>query len=165
MFSYDTDDRRNRASIRVHNSPYSSPQSFEAVGQSYEVVIPKEYDNQPGEAHLGVSISNGVGQYKLTKIITIRPRWVVESYLEDAIYFRQPGLKDFSVLEPGAKKDVIYLSDEVARLQFRFGDNTRNKWFVNEVAGLTTGLIRSILAIWVKSTSSSTKSKAPPTWS
>jgi len=165
MFSYDTDDRRNRALIRVHTSPYSGPQSFEAIGQSYEVVIPKEYDNQPGEAHLGVSISNGVGQYKMTKIITIRPRWVVESYLDDAIYFRQPGLKEFSVLEPGAKKDIIYLNNEFARLQFRFGDNTRNKWFVHVVTRLTSGPIRSILAILEKSTSSSTKSKAHPTWS
>lgn len=130
MFSYDTDDRRNRALIRVDKSAYSAPQSFEAVGQSYEVVIPKEYDNEPGEAHLGVNINNGFGQYKLTKIITIRPRWVVESYLDDALYFRQPGSKEFSVLEPGAKKDIIYLKNEYARLQLRFADSTRNKWFV-----------------------------------
>jgi vacuolar protein sorting-associated protein 13A/C len=132
MFSYDTDDRRNRALIKIDKMgySYSGPQSFEAVGQSYEVVIPKEHENEPGEAHLGVSINNGVGQYKLTKIITIRPRWVVESYLDDAIYFRQPGSKDFAVLEPGAKKDIIYLSSEFARLQFRFGSSTRNKWCV-----------------------------------
>jgi vacuolar protein sorting-associated protein 13A/C len=145
MFSYDTDDRRNRALIKIDKLgySYSVPQSFEAVGESYEVIIPKEHENEPGEAHLGVRIDNGVGQYKLTKIITIRPRWIVESYLDDAIYFRQPGSKDFAVLEPGAKKDIIYLSSEYARLQFRFGSSTRNKWSASGCITLTAGLIRS----------------------
>ena len=162
MFSYDTDDRRNRALIKIDKwgYSYSAPQSFEAVGQSYEVVIPKETENEPGEAHLGVSINNGVGQYKLTKVITIRPRWIVESYLDDAIYFRQPGAKDFAVLEPGAKKDIIYLSSDFARLQFRFGTSTRNKWSASSCRKLTAGQIRSTSAILVKSMSNSTKWKA-----
>ena len=53
---------------------------------------------------------------------------MVESFLEDAIYFRQPGSKEFAVLEPGAKKDILFLSNESARLSLRFGDSNRNKW-------------------------------------
>ena len=62
MFSYDTDDRRNRALIKVGASGWSSPQSFEAVGQAAEAVITKEYENDPGEAHLGISVAHGSGQ-------------------------------------------------------------------------------------------------------
>lgn len=61
--------------------------------------------------------------------MTIRPRFVVESFLEEAIYFRQPGSKEFAVLEPGAKKDILFLSNESARLCLRLGDSNRNKWY------------------------------------
>jgi vacuolar protein sorting-associated protein 13A/C len=53
---------------------------------------------------------------------------VVESFLDDAIYFRQLGSKEFSVLEPGAKKDILFLNNEIPQLCLRFGDSTRNKW-------------------------------------
>ncbi len=129
MFSYDTNDRKNRALIKIGQSGWSAPQSFEAVGQSFEAIIPREWEDDAGEAHLGITVDNGLGQYKLTKIVTIRPRYVIESFLDDAIYFRQPGAKEYSVLEPGAKKDIVFLSHEVARLSLRFGDSTRNKWY------------------------------------
>jgi vacuolar protein sorting-associated protein 13A/C len=129
MFSYDTDDRRNRALIRVGQSGWSTPLSFEAVGQSFEAIIPREWEDDAGEAHLGITIDHGLGSYKLTKIITIRPRFIVESFLDDAICFRQPGAKEYSILESGAKKDIIFLSNQVARLSLRFGDSTRNKWY------------------------------------
>jgi vacuolar protein sorting-associated protein 13A/C len=129
MFSYDTDDRRNRALIKVGQFGWSPPQSFEAVGQASEAIIPREFEDDAGEAHLGISIHSGLGQYKLTKVVTIRPRFIVESFLDDAIYFRQPGAKEYSVLEPGAKKDIVFLSSEAARLSLRFGDSSRNKWY------------------------------------
>jgi vacuolar protein sorting-associated protein 13A/C len=62
MFSYDTDDRKNRALIKVGNSGWSPPQSFEAAGQASEAIIEREYEDDPGEAHLGVNIEHGVGQ-------------------------------------------------------------------------------------------------------
>jgi len=62
MFSYDTDDRRNRALIRVGKSGWSPPQSFEAVGQASEAVIPREYEDDPGDAHLGIGIASGLSQ-------------------------------------------------------------------------------------------------------
>lgn len=129
MFSYDTDDRRNRALIRVGQSGWSTPLSFEVVGQSFEAIIPWDREDDTGEAHLGITIDHGLGPCKLTKIVTIRPRFIVESFLDDAIYFRQPGAKEYSILEPGAKKDIIFLSNQVARLSLRFGDSTRNKWY------------------------------------
>ncbi len=128
MFSYDTDDRRNRTLIKVGNSGWSPPQGFDAVGQASEAVIEREWENDPGDAHLGISITHGLGQYKLTKIVTIRPRYVVESFVEDALYFRQPGAKEFAVVEPGAKKDILFLNSEIPRLCLRLGDSNRNKW-------------------------------------
>jgi vacuolar protein sorting-associated protein 13A/C len=128
MFSYDTDDRRNRALIKVGNSSWSPPQSFEAVGQASEAVIEREWENDPGNAHLGITIGHGEGQYKLTKIVSIRPRYVVESFLDDAIYFRQPGSKEFAILEPGSKKEILFINSDTPRLCLRLGENNRNKW-------------------------------------
>ena len=62
MFSYDTDDRKNRALIKVGNSGWSPPQSFEAAGQASEAIIEPEYEDDLGEAHLGINIEHGVGQ-------------------------------------------------------------------------------------------------------
>jgi len=115
--------------MKVGQSGWSPPQSFEAVGQASEAIIPGDFEDDAGEAHLGISITSGLGQYKLTKVITIRPRFIIESFLDDAIYFRQPGVKEYSVLEPGAKKDIVFLSSEAARLCLRLVDNTRNKWY------------------------------------
>jgi vacuolar protein sorting-associated protein 13A/C len=70
MFSYDTDDRKNRALIKVGNSGWSPPQSFEAAGQASEAVIEREWEDDIGEAHLGVSIEHGLGQV-LTRKTTL----------------------------------------------------------------------------------------------
>ena len=61
MFSYDTDDRKNRALIKIGQSGYSPPQSFEAVGQASEAVIPKEWKDDIVEAHLGITVEHGLG--------------------------------------------------------------------------------------------------------
>ena len=62
--------------------------------------------------------------------MTIRPRFIVESFCDDAIYFRQPGTKDYAVLEPRAKKEILFLSNESAKLTLRLGNNNRNKWYI-----------------------------------
>ena len=62
MFSYDTDDRVNRALIKVGRSGWSPPQSFEAVGQSFEAIIPGEHSGDLSEAHLGITVARGQGQ-------------------------------------------------------------------------------------------------------
>jgi vacuolar protein sorting-associated protein 13A/C len=128
MFSYDSDERTNRALIKVDTSAWSAAQSFDAVGQASQTVIEKEYDDEPGDVRLGININRGLGQYKLSTIVTIRPRFVVESFLDEAIYFRQPGATTSTVLEPRAKKDVLFLSSESPQLCLRFGDGARHKW-------------------------------------
>jgi vacuolar protein sorting-associated protein 13A/C len=64
MFSYDTDDRKNRALIKVGDSGWSPPQSFEAAGQASEAVIEREWEDDSGEAHLGIKIEHALGQVR-----------------------------------------------------------------------------------------------------
>jgi vacuolar protein sorting-associated protein 13A/C len=54
------------------------------------------------EFHVGVSWTEGLGKYKLTKVITLAPRFLIKNNLNEALSFREHGVppKDRSVIEP-----------------------------------------------------------------
>lgn len=88
MWSFERDERTNRAVIRVGESIKSEPQSFEAIGSSHEVIISSHVGQS--EIHLGVSVSQGQGKYKLTKIATIAPRFIIYNQLDEDLIFKDP---------------------------------------------------------------------------
>ncbi|CAG8769250.1 9672_t:CDS:10, partial [Dentiscutata erythropus] len=57
MFSYPNEETRYRALLKVGDSEWSKPLSFEAVGTFLEVVVPSATKTE--EIHLGVSIQEG----------------------------------------------------------------------------------------------------------
>lgn len=78
MFSFPTDDRRNRVLLRINDSNWSAvsakkmahasqtgadyydqPLSFETVGMETEVVMPSASGNE--EIHVGLKVSEGLG--------------------------------------------------------------------------------------------------------
>ncbi|KAI8929325.1 hypothetical protein BC831DRAFT_410850 [Entophlyctis helioformis] len=88
MFSYSTfEPLRSRAQIKVDNSEWSKPLSFEAVGSLFQVTVP--IPSEQANVHLGVSIKEGEGKYYLTKVVTFSPRFIVQNNLPEALYFRQ----------------------------------------------------------------------------
>jgi len=60
MFSFPTDDQKNRALIKIGDSEWSKPLSFNAIGSTYEATVPSS--NGRSEMHLGVSVSQGEGK-------------------------------------------------------------------------------------------------------
>lgn len=60
MFSYQTDDRRNRALLKVGDSAWSRPVSFEAIGNIDDVVIAGS--SKQAEIHVGISVTEGEGK-------------------------------------------------------------------------------------------------------
>ena len=60
MFSYPTDDRKNRALIKVGDSNWSKPQSFDAIGSTYEITLPSSTSRS--EMHIGVTVDEGEGK-------------------------------------------------------------------------------------------------------
>jgi vacuolar protein sorting-associated protein 13A/C len=60
------------------------------------------------EFHVGVSWTEGLGKYKLTKVITLAPRFLIKNNLAEAISFREHGVapKDRSVIEPGQRSPL-----------------------------------------------------------
>ncbi|CAG8518582.1 8655_t:CDS:10 [Ambispora gerdemannii] len=100
MFSYPSDEIRNRALLKVGDSNWSRSLSFEAVGSFMEVVIPSAQRME--EIHVGVSIQEGDQKYKKIKIVTFTPRFILKNNTNEDLNFREPGSSNFTLL---ASKD------------------------------------------------------------
>lgn len=99
MYSYPTDDQKNRSMLRIGNSQWSKPQSFDAIGSTFEVVVPSE--NGRAEFRAGVSVAEGQGKYKLTKVVTITPRFILKNKLHEDLQVREPGTSDVIHMKAG----------------------------------------------------------------
>ncbi|KAJ2817582.1 Vacuolar protein sorting-associated protein 13, partial [Coemansia erecta] len=68
MFSFGSYDLKNRALVRVADSEWSRPLSFDALGSAAEVVIPAA--ERLADIHLGIQIEPGRGRYSHTRVVT-----------------------------------------------------------------------------------------------
>jgi vacuolar protein sorting-associated protein 13A/C len=73
LFAYPTNDRRNRSLLRVKDSEWSEPLSFEAVGTTTELTLATTAvaKLETGEAcnlgyRIGMRVSEGTGSVRLT---------------------------------------------------------------------------------------------------
>ena len=107
MFSYGNDDQRNRALLRLGDSEWSKPQSFDAIGSTTDVVLPST--KKDAEIHIGITIDEGEGKYKLTKVVTLAPRFVIKNKIGEEINIRQPGSPDILTLQPGRLQPLHFL--------------------------------------------------------
>lgn len=97
MFSYPSEDRKNRANIKVGESAWSKPQSFDAIGSAFDAVLPSS--NAKSELHVGISVAEGEGKYNLTKVVTVAPRFVLNNKLKEEIHIREPGSGSSNVMK------------------------------------------------------------------
>ncbi|KAL0252508.1 hypothetical protein I308_101900 [Cryptococcus tetragattii IND107] len=96
LFSFPNEDRHSRLHIRVNDSKWSQPVSFEPISADMQIVVPSasgDHDN-----YVGLSYAEGIGKYKLTKVITIAPRFLVKNIYSRPIKVRQYGTRhEYSV--------------------------------------------------------------------
>ena len=107
MFSYPTDDKKNRANLKVGDSQWSKPQSFDAIGSAFETVLP--HSKERTEMHVGLSVAEGEGKYKLTKVVTVAPRFILKNKFNEQINIREPGSSNVMTLKPGDLKPLHFL--------------------------------------------------------
>ncbi|KAJ5532503.1 hypothetical protein N7494_009055 [Penicillium frequentans] len=107
MYSYGSDDQKNRSILKVGDSTWSKPQSFEALGSTFEVVFPDRQGRS--EFHSGVSVVEGEGKYKMTKVVTIAPRFILKSKLTEDLMVREPGSSNVLELKSGELVPLHFL--------------------------------------------------------
>jgi vacuolar protein sorting-associated protein 13A/C len=96
MYSYYDVSNSNRTVLQVGRSEWSQPLSFEAVGSVYDVALPVTHLSE--EVHIGVSIQEGQGGFKATKVVTVAPRFVLCNQTSENIRFRVPETKNDTLL-------------------------------------------------------------------
>ena len=126
MFSYPTDDRRNRALIKVGSSNWSQPVSFDAIGAAMDVKVPAQSGRE--EMHAGLIVEEGEGKYKLTKVVTVTPRFVVKNRLSEEIQIREPGSSDAATLKPGELHPLRFLKQSTGQQLCLCFPGVNNSW-------------------------------------
>ncbi|GAM87826.1 hypothetical protein ANO11243_058540 [Dothideomycetidae sp. 11243] len=126
MFSFPTDDKKNRALLKVTGSQWSKPVSFDAIGSSTDVAFPAETGR--AEMHCGLTVEEGEGKYKLTRVVTLAPRFVIKNKLGEDLNFREPGSSDVTTLKPGDLHPLRFLKQTTGQqLCFCF-PGVNNTW-------------------------------------
>ncbi|KAK9457717.1 hypothetical protein V1511DRAFT_185294 [Dipodascopsis uninucleata] len=99
MFSYNSNERSNRALICIGDSSWSRQLSFEAIGSNTDAVIQSK--DRHSEIHIGIHVSEGQGKFKMTKIITITPRFILKNKLSEDLGIREPGSSNVMTIKAG----------------------------------------------------------------
>ncbi|GAW22149.1 hypothetical protein ANO14919_116840 [Xylariales sp. No.14919] len=107
MFSFGSEDQRNRALLKFADSEWSKPQSFDAIGSTTDVTF--QSPTKQSELHVGITVESGEGKYKLTKVVTLAPRFVVKNKIGELINVREPRSSTIMKLEPGALQPLYWL--------------------------------------------------------
>lgn len=126
MWSFERDERSNRAVLQVGESRKSDPLSFEAIGSNYEVIIPSQVGQS--EIHLGVSIGEGQGKYKLTKTVAIAPRFIIFNKLGEEILMREPGSTSNISVMPHMIEPIHFLKQSKQKQLSVSFLGTKSKW-------------------------------------
>jgi vacuolar protein sorting-associated protein 13A/C len=126
MFSFPTDDKKNRAMIKVGDSAWSKPVSFDAIGSATAITLPAETGR--AEMHCGLSVKEGGGKYKLTKVVTIAPRFVVNNKLGEDVNIREPGSLEMTTLKSGKLHPLRFLKQTAGQQLCLCWSGVNNSW-------------------------------------
>lgn len=126
MYSYHVEDQKNRSILKVGDSAWSKPQSFEAIGSAFEVVFPDRQGRS--EFHSGVSVAEGEGKYKLTKVVTIAPRFILKSKLNEDLLVREPGSSNFLQINSGELLPLHFLRQVAEKQLCLCFPGVNNQW-------------------------------------
>ncbi|KAH7312762.1 hypothetical protein B0I35DRAFT_481183 [Stachybotrys elegans] len=126
MFSYGSNDNRNRALLKVDESEWSKPQSFDAIGSTSEVVLNSLSRNK--EIHLGINIKSGEGKYKMTKVVTLAPRFVLENKMGEDILIRESSSSGYLTLKQGERQPLHFMQKSPVKQLCLCHPGVNNQW-------------------------------------
>ena len=84
------------------------------------------------EVHVGVSWAEGLGKYKLTKVLTLAPRFLLKNRLDQAVYFREHGVPphDLAPLQPGERAPIFSLRSGQDKLMTLAYAGLNAQWYM-----------------------------------
>lgn len=126
LYSYPTDDRKNRSVLKIGESAWSKPQSFDALGSSYEAVLPASSGRS--EMHVGVDVSEGEGKYNLSKIVTVTPRFILKNKMGEDLELREPGSSDIMKLKNNDLLPVYFMRQVQEKQLCLCFPGSNNQW-------------------------------------
>jgi vacuolar protein sorting-associated protein 13A/C len=117
MFSFEEEsDVKSRALIKLGDSQWSKPISLQNIGQKGQVDM--QLPNKKTEMNLGIDVEEGQGKYKVTKVVTFSPRYIMRNNLNEVIECLVVGsCEPFCVSPDGLK--TLYALPRVERKQIR----------------------------------------------
>lgn len=139
LFSFARDeDRQNRAVVRLGESVWTAPLSFDAIGQN--TGMKAQIQGKQSEMNFGISINEGEGKYKLSKVITFAPRYIVRNNLKESIMLVENGSTNQFELEAGAITPLYQLrriEQKSIMIRFAHGGRTWSSPFgINDIGQL-----------------------------
>lgn len=126
MFAYGAEDQRNRAILKVGDSSWSKPQSFDAIGNVSDIILPSTSKNT--EIHVGISVEQGEGKYKFTRVVTLTPRFVLKNQMTEQINVREPGSSELMTLKPKELKALHFLQKSPQKQLSLCFPGLNNQW-------------------------------------
>lgn len=126
MFAFGGDDQRNRVLLKVGESAWSKPQSFDAIGSTIDVVLPSATKNT--EIHVGITIEPGEGKYKMTKVVTLAPRFVLKNQMSEEINVRTPGSSELMTIKPTELQPLHFLTKASLKQLSLCFPGVNNQW-------------------------------------
>lgn len=126
MYSYPTDDQKNRSMVKIGDSAWSKPQSFEAIGSTFEAMLPDRFGRS--EFHSGVTVTEGEGKYKMTKVVTIAPRFILKNKLSEDLLVREPGSPNVVPIKSGELLPLYFLRQVAEKQLCLCFPGVNNQW-------------------------------------
>ncbi|KAF5375265.1 hypothetical protein D9758_000284 [Tetrapyrgos nigripes] len=110
-------DRGHEFVLRLGDSSWSKPFSVEAPAAETALTIPSQRQKSE-EIHVGVSWTEGLGKYKLSKVITIAPRFLLKNNLSQPIQFREHGVapREQSTINSGERCPLGFIRPSPEKL-------------------------------------------------
>lgn len=84
------------------------------------------------EMHVGLSWAEGLGKYKLSKVVTLAPRFIVKNMTSRPLSFREHGVppQSGSTLDPGGQAPMTTLRSGMDGLLTFAYSGLNAKWYV-----------------------------------
>ncbi|KAF7791866.1 hypothetical protein EIP86_002890 [Pleurotus ostreatoroseus] len=104
-------------SFKIGSSMWSQAVGFEAPSAETCLVIPAEARRNE-EIHAGLSWQEGQGKYKLTKVITLTPRFILRNNSSEPLSFREHSAapRGKASLDPGERTPLHFMRTGVEKL-------------------------------------------------